>query len=110
MFIAHSGTFLLHHPHPPAQTHENTQVFMGRLLAVNETNYMVRAPVCNSGDMTFPQALGDLGEVLSGEGQTQGRGEGGSRTSNRGWLLPPWQGGQKSDAWENVLTKHRGPF
>lgn len=67
--IAHSGSFLLLRPHPPAQTHENTQVFMGRLLAVNGANYMVQAPICNSGDMTFPQALGALGEVLSREGR-----------------------------------------
>lgn len=47
---------------------------MGRLLAVNETNYMVQAPVCNSGDMTFPQALGTLGE-----GAEQGRADPGVR-------------------------------
>lgn len=69
-FIAHSGSFLLHHPHPPAQTQENTQIFMGHLLAVNGANYMVQAPICNSGNTTFPQALGTLGEVLSREGQT----------------------------------------
>lgn len=66
--IAHSGSFLLGSPHPPAQTHENTQVFTGRLLAVNGANYMVQAPMGNSGDMTFPPALGALGGVLSGEG------------------------------------------
>lgn len=61
---------------------------MGRLLAVNETNYTVRAPVCNSGDMTFPQALGALGgETLGREGQTWMRGEGGWGGSRRGWLL-----------------------
>lgn len=70
-FIAHFGSFLLYGPHPPAQTHENTQVFMGRLLAVNGANYMVQAPRCNSRDMTFPQAPGALGEVLSTEGRGQ---------------------------------------
>lgn len=87
-----SGSFLLLRPHPPAQTHENTQVFMGRLLAVNGANYMVQAPICNSGDMTFPQALGALGEVLSREGRPRwvGRvaqrppgGAGGSRCSRK---------------------------
>lgn len=78
-FAAHTGNFLLHHPHPPAQTHENTQVFMGPLLAVKGANYMVQAPICNSGDMTFPQAPGAPGEVLSSEGRM--RGDGGSGTA-----------------------------
>lgn len=50
---------------------------MGRLLAINETNYTVGAPVCNSGDMTFPQALEALREVLGREGQPRVCGEGG---------------------------------
>lgn len=97
MVIAHSGSFLLLRPHPPAQTHENTQVFMGRLLAVNGANYMVQAPICNSGDMTFPQALGALGEVLRREGRPRwvGRvaqrppgGTGGSRCSRKARKQP----------------------
>lgn len=83
---------------------------MGRLLAVNETNYTVRAPVCNSGDMTFPQALGALREALGREEQTRVCGEDGSGTSRRGWLLPPQQEGQKSDTGENFLTLHGRPF
>lgn len=31
---------------------------MGQLLAVNGANYTVQAPICNSEDMTFSQALG----------------------------------------------------
>lgn len=77
MVIAHSGNFLLRHPHPPAPTHENTQVFMGQLLAANGANYTVQAPICNSEDMTFSQALGTLGEVLSREADPGGWG---------GWL------------------------
>ena len=54
---------------------------------------MVQDPICNSGDMTFPQALGVPGEVLSTEEQVCGRVAQGLK-----------QEGQKSDIWENFLT------
>lgn len=71
-----------------------TPGFYSRLLAVNGANYRVRAPICNSGDMTFPQAPETLGEVLSREGQTQVR-EVAARES------------QKLDFKENFQTYHR---
>lgn len=72
---------------------------MGRLLAVNETNYTVRAPVCNSRDMTFPQALGALGgETLGREGQTRMRGEGGWGGLQEGLVAPLQQEGQQLDS------------
>ena len=40
---AQAGSSPLRHPHPSAPTHENTQVFMGPLLAVKGANYMVQA-------------------------------------------------------------------
>lgn len=79
---------------------------MGQLLAVKRANYMVQAPICNSGDRTFPQALGALREVLNKVGPTQVRGEVAQGPPGWGWLLPLHQEDQKSDIWENFLTYH----
>lgn len=71
---------------------------------------MVPAPMCNSGDTTFPQAPGARGsrELPSREGQAQVTGERGRlQTPRRGWPLPRQQESQQLDTWgENFLSYH----